>query len=177
MRQVEAQVDTSPRADQPEHPAYGEMGVVPMDYETVPPPDFGASLRGIGLNLLVRDVYAQAEFLTAVLGMAAHRVSEDFAIMTHGSDLLQLHADHTYGSHPLLGLLPETPPRGAGAAIYLFNADPDHAVKRATDADGVILQACENKPHGLREACILCPNGYAWTPSRPLSAAERAALG
>ncbi len=147
-----------------------------MDYETVSPADFGASLRGIGLNLLVRDVPAQAVFLNEVLGMTAHRVSADFAIMTHRDDLLQLHADHTYGAHPLLGLLPQVPPRGAGAAIYLFGADPDRAAERASDAGGVILQACENKPHGLREACILCPNGYAWTPSRPLSKEERAAF-
>ena len=148
-----------------------------MDYETVPPPDFGAALRGIGLNLLVRDVRAQAALLQTVLGMAAHRVSDDFAIMTHGGDLLQLHADHTYGAHPLLGLVPDNPPRGAGAAIYLFTADPDDAAARAEVAGGAVLQPPQNKPHGLRETCILCPEGYAWTPARPLDAAERAAAG
>ena len=148
-----------------------------MDYETVTPPDFGAALRGIGINLLVRDVRAQAAFLQTVLGMAAHRLSADFAIMTHGDDLLQLHADHTYGAHPLLGLVPDNPPRGAGAAIYLFDADPDGAAARAEAAGGTVLHPPQDKPHGLREACILCPEGYAWTPARALDAAERAAVG
>jgi len=147
-----------------------------MDYQTVSPPDFGISLRGIGLNLLVPDVPAQAAFLTNVLEMSAHRVSADFAIMMHGGDLLQLHADHTYGAHPLSGVLPENPPRGAGAAIYLFHSNPDRAAALAEEAGGIILHAPQNKPHGLREACILCPQGYAWTPSRPLSTAERTAL-
>ena len=29
-----------------------------------------------------------------------------------------------------------------------------------------ILAAPRDKPHGLREAYILCDNGYAWVPSR-----------
>jgi hypothetical protein len=35
------------------------------------------------------------------------------------------------GAHPLLGLVPETPPRGAGAQFYLFGIDPDAAAARA----------------------------------------------
>ena len=85
-----------------------------MDFETVDPADFGASLTGIGINLLVRDVLAEARFLTQVFQMQAHRSSADFAIMQHQSQLLQLHSDGTYFSHPLLDLLPENPPRGAG---------------------------------------------------------------
>ena len=82
-----------------------------MDYETVDAQQFGAGLRGIGLNLLVRDVPAQADFLRDVFGMGAHRVSADFAILTYGDQVMQIHADGTYHSHPLLGLLPESPPR------------------------------------------------------------------
>ena len=44
-----------------------------MDLETVKADAFGASLRGIGLNVLVRDVERQAAFLTGVFfGMTAH---------------------------------------------------------------------------------------------------------
>ncbi len=139
-----------------------------MDYETISADSFGRSLRGIGINLLVRDVPAQCEFLRSVFGMVAHQVSADFAIVTYGREVLQLHSDGTYHSNPLLGLLPETPPRGAGIEIRLYETDPDAAVERARDAGGTILQDATDKPRGLREAIILCGNGYAWLPSRPL---------
>ena len=139
-----------------------------MDYENVSAGDFGKSLSGIGLNLLVRDVVAQCAFLETVFGTTAHRISGEFAIVTYGSDVFQLHSDGTYHSNPLLGLLPENPPRGAGVEIRLYNTDPEEAVARAKAINAVILQEPTDKPHGLREAYILCENGYAWVPSRPL---------
>ena len=144
-----------------------------MDYESISPQDFGAGLRGLGLNLLVRDVRGEAAFLVNVFGMTAHRISADFAIMVYDDQVMQLHADHTYAANPILGLVPESPPRGAGASIHLFDTDPDIAAARATGAGGMILQPPTNKPHGLRECCILCPDGYAWVASRPLTETER----
>jgi predicted enzyme related to lactoylglutathione lyase len=141
-----------------------------MDYETVGAEVFGASLRGIGLNLLVRDVEVEVAFLSEVFGMGAHRVSRDFAIMSYGAQVFQLHSDGTYGANPLLGLVPEAGARGAGLEIRLYDTDPDAAASRAEAAGGHILQAPTDKPHGLREAYILCENGYAWVPSRPLAA-------
>ena len=138
-----------------------------MDYETVTAGDFGKSLRGIGLNLLVRDVPATCAFLQDVFCFNAHRVSADFAIITAGSAVFQLHSDGTYADNPLLGLLPDNPPRGAGIEIRLYDSDPDAAVSRAQARDAMILQAPRDKPHGLREAYILCDDGYAWVPSRP----------
>ena len=139
-----------------------------MDYETVSAAEFGASLRGLGLNLLVRDVEAQAARLSGLFGMQAHRVSRDFAILAYGTQLFQLHADATYAAHPLSGLLPETPPRGAGVQINLFDTDPDYAAARAETLGFTILQPPTDKPHGLRECYLLCDDGYAWVPSRPL---------
>lgn len=140
-----------------------------MDYETVSAADFGRSLSGIGLNLLVRDVKAEAAFLVQVFGMTAHRLSANFAIIAYHGQVFQLHADPTYGANPLLSLLPEAGPRGAGAEIRLYETDPDEAAARAGGIDGVtILDAPKDKPHGLRECYILCPNGYAWVPSRRL---------
>lgn len=136
-----------------------------MDYETVSPPDFGRSLTGIGVNLLCRDVRAMAGFLQRVFGLGVFRLNDDFAIVRHGDMLMQLHSDATYGAHPLPGLLPEMPPRGAGVQIFLFGLDPDAAVARA-DPDSVI-EPPSDKPHGLREATILSPDGYAFSPARP----------
>jgi len=60
----------------------------------------------------------------------------------------------------------------------LYDTDPDEAVTHANthDHQAVILKEAENKPHGLREAIILCENGYAWLPSRRLSDEEIAAF-
>lgn len=148
-----------------------------MEYETVGAGDFGRSLKGIGLNLLVRDVKAEAAFLSDVFGMSAHQVTEDFAIMTYGDQVFQLHADGTYHSHPLLGLVPESGARGGGMALYLFETDPDEAAAKAEAKGAHILEAPVDKPHGLRECVILDADGYAWTPSRHLTAEEEAALG
>lgn len=147
-----------------------------MDFETVTPEDFGASLQGLGLNILVRDVLAQVRFLTEIFDMTAHRVSVDFAIICYGGQVFQVHSDGTYHAHLLPSLLPEADVRGAGAEFRLYNTDPDIAVHRAEVAGAHILQPPANKPHGLREAYILCSNGYAWVPSRALTETERKAM-
>lgn len=139
-----------------------------MDYEAISPEEFGAGLRGIGINLLVRDVLAECAFLETVFELTCHRKSADFAIVSYGDQLFQLHSDATYHSNSYLGLLPDSPPRGAGCEIRLYDTDPDAACARAQAAGAMVLQPPEDKPHGLREAYILCDNGYAWVPSRPL---------
>lgn len=140
-----------------------------MDLETVSPADFGSSLRGFGVNLLCRDVHGMARFLQSVFDLSIHRESRDFALVRHGDVLMQLHSDATYGHHPLLALLPETPPRGAGLQLYLFGIDPDLAAARTEVAGGVVFEPPADKPHGLREATILSPEGYAFSPARALS--------
>jgi len=139
-----------------------------MDYDTISAEAFGAGLRGFGINLLVVDVAAEVAFLTEVFEMTAHRVSDDFAILVSGGAVLQLHSDGTYHANPLLGLVPENPPRGGGAELRLYDIAPEPAVARATVRGDVILQSPTDKPHGLCEAYILSPSGYAWVPSRPL---------
>jgi len=147
-----------------------------MDFETVSAEDFGRSLSGIGLNLLVRDVPELASFLVDVFSMSAHRLSNDFAIMRYGGQVFQIHADATYHSNALPGLLPEAGPRGGGIELRLYDTDPDEAarVAQAHAHDATLLADPANKPHGLRECVILCENGYAWMPSRPLTTAESA---
>jgi hypothetical protein len=138
-----------------------------MDYETVPAPEFGHALRAISVNLLCRDVLAEVAFLGTVFGMEAHRASRDFAILLHAGQPLQLHSDAAYAAHPLPGILPESGPRGAGIEVRLHESDPDVASERAETAGGVVLQGPTDKAaHGLREAVILSPSGYAFVPSR-----------
>lgn len=139
-----------------------------MDYETIPAAQFGHALTGISINLLVRDVRAEAAFLAEVFGMAVHRLSADFAIVLHADQPFQLHSDASFASHPLTALLPEAGLRGAGIELRLHEADPDLAAQRAARVEtAMILQApTDKRGHGLREAVILCPAGYAWVPSR-----------
>ncbi len=143
-----------------------------MDYESISAGDFGRGLKGIGLNILVRDVKSLARFLVDVFGMKAFQPTADFAILTYGNDVFQLHSDGTYHSNPLLALVPESGARGGGVEIRLYDSDPDLmvAAAQAHAHDATILQPPTDKPHGLREAYILCENGYAWVPSRPLVA-------
>lgn len=136
-----------------------------MDLDKVEAAELGRSLRGIGINLLSRDVRALARFLRDGLGLSVHRESDDFALVGHDGMLIQLHRDTTYRAHPLLGLLPEAGPRGAGVQIYLFGIDPDAAMARAEAAGGHVLEPARDKPHGLREATILAPEGQAFSPA------------
>lgn len=140
-----------------------------MDYETASGPAFGHALRAISINLLVRDVPAEVAFLARVFAMQSHQTSRDYAILLHAGQPFQLHADHTYHSNPLLSLLPESARRGAGIELRLHEADPDQAAERVAEFPGaLLLQPPRDKghSHGLREAIILCPMGYAWVPSR-----------
>lgn len=143
-----------------------------MDYDTVSAAVFGHSLRMITVNLLCRDVAREVAFLTTVLGLQVHRQSRDFAILLHAGQPLQLHSDAAYASHPLPNLLPESGPRGGGIEIRLHEADPDECAQRFEEVGGdatggVILQPPTDKTaHGLREAVILSPSGYAFIPSR-----------
>lgn len=145
-----------------------------MDFETIEAKDFGRSLTGLGLNILVRSVPRLSEFLQEVFSVEIHRQSDDFAIASYAGQVFQLHADHTYHSHPLPSLLPEAGPRGGGLEIRLYETDPDAALERVSRSnhETTILEVPTNKPHGLRECVILCENGYAWVPSRHLSKQE-----
>lgn len=140
-----------------------------MDFDTVGADAFGRSLTGVGVNLLCRDVRATAAFLADCFGLSVHQLSDDFAIVRHGDAVMQLHSDGTYATHPLPGLLPENPPRGAGTQFFLFGIDPDAACARAEAAGGTVVEVPRDKPHGLREATILSPEGYAFSPAVPKS--------
>ncbi|MFN4101591.1 MAG: VOC family protein [Pararhodobacter sp.] len=139
-----------------------------MDLETVAPEALGRSLTGLGVNLLTRDVRGLAAFLSGTFGLGVHRLSDDFALVRHGDALIQLHSDVTFARHPLHDLLPENPPRGGGVQLYLFGIDPDLAVSRAEAHGGTVAEEPSDKPHGLREATILAPEGQAFSPAVPL---------
>ena len=100
-----------------------------MNYETISADEFGRSLSGVGVNILVKDVRRTVSFLENVFALKCHQVSNDFAIVSHDNHVFQLHADHTYHSHPMINLVPENPPRGLGIEIRLYDCDPVQLLK------------------------------------------------
>lgn len=129
---------------------------------------FGRTLGGFGVNLLVRDIDASVAFATRVLGATVVYSDADFAVLRRGATQWLLHADHTYEDHPLHGFVADGAGRGAGVELRLYDCDPD-AAEAAARADGhIVLAGAIEKPHGLREAYLLDPDGYCWVPSRPL---------
>ncbi len=135
--------------------------------------DYGRSLKGFGVNMLVRDVQRSVAFARDILEAEVATADRDFAVLRHrvnGQVLAEwmLHADSTYHSNPLLGILPANDPRGAGVELRLYHLDPDAAVALAKAKDHVVLAEAADKPHGMREAYILDPDGYCWVVSLPL---------
>jgi catechol 2,3-dioxygenase-like lactoylglutathione lyase family enzyme len=127
--------------------------------------DYGRALRGIGFNLLVRDVPRAVAFATGVLGATSFYDDEDFAAMRLNGGEFMFHADHAYGDHPLSGLVAGIEGRGAGVELRLYGCDPDMAEARAREKGFTVLAGTIDKPHGLRECVILDEEGYAWVPS------------
>jgi len=150
-----------------------------MDFENIDAAAFGRALGGLGgglgVNILVRNVAQTCRFLVEVFDLRAYQQTSDFAILTYGDQVFQVHADATYHSNPLLSLLPETGVRGAGIELRLYNCDPDECVARVKEnfPAASILQPPTDKPHGLREAYILCEDGYAWVPNLALTIQKR----
>ncbi len=125
---------------------------------------YGRSLRGAGVNILVRDVARARAFLEQVLGLAAVYGDADFAVLRHDGHDLILHADHTYSEHPLLALTGDGALRGAGVELRLYGIDPDAAEARARARGDTVLAETRDKPHGLRECYLVDPDGYVWVP-------------
>ena len=135
--------------------------------------EYGRSLRGLTVNLLVRDVEPALAFAREVLGAEPIYSDTDFAALRHGASEWMLHADHTYRDHPLYGSLAAGAARGIGAEIRLHDADPDAAEAAARRRGDPIPAGAMDKPHGVREAFILDPDGYLWAVDRPLHPSAR----
>jgi len=134
----------------------------------MPAAEYGKSLQGFGVNLLVAEIPRAVDFQTAVLGADVVHADEDFAVLKTAGASWMLHADHTYGDHPLRGSLRPDLARGLGVELRLYGLDPDACEARARRCGATILAAAMDKPHGLREVYIVDPDGYLWVPGRAL---------
>jgi hypothetical protein len=128
--------------------------------------DFGRSLpRGLGVNLLVREVAPMEEFCRVVLGSNTIYADEDFAAIELLGSVFMLHADHSYAEHEFAGVFGGVEIRGSGVELRLYGADPDRIEKRARERGDVVLAGALDKPHGLRECHVVGPDGYVFVPS------------
>mgnify|MGYP006428501451 CR=1 FL=1 len=134
----------------------------------MPAPEYGKSLKGLGINLLVEDMDRAISFQTEVLGADVVYADPDFAVLRGYGAEWMLHADHTYSDHPLKGSLGGELPRGIGVELRLHGCDPDTAQEKARARGEVVLAGTMDKPHGLREAYLIDPDGYVWVPDVPL---------
>ena len=83
----------------------------------MPAPQYGHSLKGLTLNLLVRDINRSLEFQTRVLGVEVVYSDPDIAVLRGYGTEWMLHADHTYLENNLYDLVAELPVRGLGVEI------------------------------------------------------------
>ncbi len=131
--------------------------------------DYGRSLKGIGFNLLVKDVPRAVKFATQVLGATSLYDDVDFAALRLSGGDIMFHADHTYSDNPLSGLVLGVDGRGAGVELRVYGCDPDRAEAAARRLGHTVLAGSMDKPHGLRECLILDDEGYAWVPGIALA--------
>jgi uncharacterized glyoxalase superfamily protein PhnB len=128
-------------------------------------PEYGRSLRGLGFNLIVRDVPRAVKFAVDVLGATPFFATDMFAAMKlNGADFM-FHHDSTYRNNPLSGIIAAADARGVGIELHVYGCDPDTAESNARAGGWTVLAGCLDKPHGLRECMILDDEGYCWIPS------------
>lgn len=135
--------------------------------------DFGRSLpRGVGVNLLVREIAPAEDFCRKVLCATVLYADEDFAAIELLGSVFMLHADHSYEDNPMSGVAKDVETRGAGVEIRLYGADPDRIEALARKYGHTVLAGSSDKPHGLRECHIVGPDGYIFVPSLAIGMAR-----
>ena len=139
-------------------------------------PAYGRSLRGFQVNLLVKDVARSVTFAREVLEASVIYADADFAVLRHGAGPeWMLHADHTYGSHPLLGLTGDGALRGAGVELRLHDHDPDKAAKKAASLGYTFLPKPPTNPMACGNPTSSIPTAMSGFPIGPCRHRQRLA--
>lgn len=134
------------------------------------PMAFGRGLaNGVGVNILVRDVEASLRWQAHVLAADVIYWEDHFAICRAQGAVWLVHSDWSYRDHEMTGVVQGVEARGGGVEIRLYGLDPDESEARVRAVDGIVLAGSLDKPHGLREAYLVDPDGYVWVPSVGIS--------
>ncbi len=130
---------------------------------------YGRTLKGLSLNLIVRDVARSTPFYTEVLGFSVLHQTDDYAALERDGATIQLHTDRTYSRQPWGERLAAAEKRGFGVEIRLLGIDPDEAERRARGAGYTVLARSKDwPPHGWRDCLIEDPDGYTFSVGVPL---------
>jgi len=125
--------------------------------------EYGRTLAGLSLNLIVRDVARSTPFYTQALGFRLVHHTADYAALERDGATIQLHADRTYARQPWGPRLGEAGKRGFGVEIRLMGIDPDEAERRARTGGHIVLAASKDwPPHGWRDCILEDPDGYTF---------------
>lgn len=131
----------------------------------MPADEYGRSLRGLTVNLLVRDIERALVFQTEVLGATVVYSDPDIAVVKGFDAEWMLHVDHTYDTHVMQDVIADVSRRGAGMELRLHGRDPDEAEAAARRLGFEVLAvAIDKEAHGLREAFLIDSDGYVWVP-------------
>jgi catechol 2,3-dioxygenase-like lactoylglutathione lyase family enzyme len=130
--------------------------------------DYGRTLAGFSVNLIVRDIARSIPFYTGVLELRLLYSDEDFAAFEGGGVKLQLHADHAYAQMPWADRLREDTRRGLGVEMRILGIDPDAAERRARDGGFTVAVPVRDWPHGWRDCVLEDLDGYTFAVGVPL---------
>ena len=130
--------------------------------------EYGRTLSGLSVNLIVRDVARSVPFYSDVLELRLLYSDEDFAAFERDGVKLQIHADHAYARMPWAGRLRDESRRGLGAEIRILGIDPDAAERRARDGGFTVAVPVRDWPHGWRDCVLEDPDGYTFAVGVPL---------
>ena len=131
--------------------------------------EYGRTLRGLSLNLIVRDVARSTPFYTEVLGFRVLHQTADYAALERDGATIQLHADRTYSRQPWGSRLGDEGKRGLGVEVRILGIDPDEAERRARATGHTVLAPAKDwPPHGWRDCLIEDPDGYTFSVGLPL---------
>jgi catechol 2,3-dioxygenase-like lactoylglutathione lyase family enzyme len=134
----------------------------------MPAKEYGHSLRGLTVNVVVRSIDAALVFQRDVLAARVIYADPDVAVCAGYGAEWMLHADHTYDSHPFGNALSAARSRGAGVELRLHGCDPDRAEAAARRLGFEVLAAAADKGHGLREVFLRDADGFTWVPDIPI---------
>ena len=130
----------------------------------MPASDYSKTLKGLTINILVKEIEPALSFAREVLGAEVVYSDPDFAVLSAYDAEWMLHADHTYDKHPMGDTVSNGAARGTGTEFRLHGCDPDAAEESAREGGYEVVSPATDKGHGVREVFIRDQDGYIWVP-------------
>lgn len=129
--------------------------------------EYGRTLAGLSVNLIVREIARSLPFYTEVLAFRLLYSDADFAALEREGARLTLHADHAYAGVPWTARLAKAEKRGSGAELRILGLDPEAVAKAARERGYAVLYGPLAKAHGWHEVHVEDPDGYVFAVGLP----------